>query len=622
MAAENINLLPYQEPHVNKLISILNKSHCALDQSPTGLGKTYTAVYLSLLSGLPLFVVCPAAAKETVWAEILMQYNVPVYDLISYEHLRGRKSKYVIKSEQYKNKFHTTAVMDEIIKKGALFVFDEAHKLKNSTAQNASVMTIGNAVKNNFYRHDAARGGKRTRMLFLSATIYDKPEHAYNIFKALGYQNEHKIITGKKILNNILNYYGEESVQGLNYKLSNNGEIAAGMKKLFNHISSTMIGRLETDLYLDKVFLDMSEEIVQDFMDTIEELNMLLVKTGTPQLKDITKCLIQIQLLKAQGMAEEAMKILDSNPNAKVILFCDYKSVMKKVTYLLEAYEPQLLVSELKSNERVDLISNFQEDNNDTRLIITSTGISGVGVSLHDIHGNRPRYVLLMPNFKATDIQQAFGRIYRYGSKSDAYVKILYGPSNSMINDLKQEADANIYGPGALEVRVMDNLHTKSSYIKEINKDQIKSGIKFSCDVQDPQARTPEEIAAELKLTRQALKQKERRGGAEEEFEDYDDLKDCDEEPQGPEGFMPKQQPRAVHLTPQEIRANALEKRLNAAKQQQQSKTLANSDISDSIEEVKKLIKNNEQRKQYISRQKAENNINILDEGKIDDILK
>lgn len=520
MAAEKLNLLPYQEPHVKQLISILNKSHCALDQSPTGLGKTFTSVYLSLISGLPLFVVCPASAKETVWEEVLARYQVPVYDLVSYEHLRGSKSKYLIKSKEFKNKFQTSMVMDQIIKKGALFVFDEAHKLKNSTSQNASVMAISNAIKNNFYNHEAKQRGKRSRLLFMSATIYDKPEHAYNIFKALGYQNEHKIVAGKAILNNILNYYGEESVKGLNYKLSHNGEVAEGMLLLFKHIGSTMVGVLDTKLYLDKVFLDMSEEVVQDFMDTIEELNMLLVRSGTPQLKDITRCLIQIQLLKAQGMAEEAMKILDSNPRAKVILFCDYKPVTKKVTHLLADYQPALLVSELKPKERVEVIEQFQQDNNDSRLIITSTGISGVGVSLHDIHGNRERYVLLMPNFKATDIQQAFGRIYRYGSKSDAYVKLLYGPSDKMLNQLKGNPTDDIYGPGALEIRVMNNLHTKSSYIKLLNEEQLKSGIKFSCDVKEPERQSPEMIAANLKITKRALQNK--KNGDDDVFGDLD----------------------------------------------------------------------------------------------------
>ncbi|NBQ65785.1 MAG: hypothetical protein EBT95_09730, partial [Verrucomicrobia bacterium] len=50
----------------------------------------------------------------------------------------------------------------------------------------------------------------------------------------------------------------------------------------------------------------------------------------------------------------------------------------------------------------------------------------GVGVSLHDENGIRPRSSLICPTYSAIDLKQALGRIHRAGAKSKAVQRIIF----------------------------------------------------------------------------------------------------------------------------------------------------------------------------------------------------
>jgi hypothetical protein len=70
------------------------------------------------------------------------------------------------------------------------------------------------------------------------------------------------------------------------------------------------------------------------------------------------------------------------------------------------------------------MLADFQDDSHHIMLCQIQSG--GVGVSLHDTHGKRPRSSLICPTYSAIDLKQALGRIHRAGAKSKAVQRIIF----------------------------------------------------------------------------------------------------------------------------------------------------------------------------------------------------
>ena len=74
-------------------------------------------------------------------------------------------------------------------------------------------------------------------------------------------------------------------------------------------------------------------------------------------------------------------------------------------------------------HRRQTSIVEFQADKIHTLALQTAAG--GVGISLHDTHGNRPRHSLISPGENSRDLIQVLGRNRRDGQKSPAFRTII-----------------------------------------------------------------------------------------------------------------------------------------------------------------------------------------------------
>lgn len=68
-------------------------------------------------------------------------------------------------------------------------------------------------------------------------------------------------------------------------------------------------------------------------------------------------------------------------------------------------------------------IEKFQSD--EARVIIVNSEAGGISVSLHDTHGDFPRYGLVFPVFSAQTFEQLTGRFRRDGAKTPAFYELL-----------------------------------------------------------------------------------------------------------------------------------------------------------------------------------------------------
>ena len=119
----------------------------------------------------------------------------------------------------------------------------------------------------------------------------------------------------------------------------------------------------------------------------------------------------------------------------------------------------------------------------------------GVGISLHDIHGNHPRMSIISPSWSGQEMRQTLGRIHRAGSKTPAIQKIVYVAKTyeeQMCNIIKtklrnidalNDGDLNEYNLEKIDYEennnvikndikddIKDDAKPKKKYVKKINK--------------------------------------------------------------------------------------------------------------------------------------------------------
>ena len=85
--------LPFQVPHIANLERILKTNAVGLDCSSTGCGKTFTALFVALLLGLCVFVVCPKSVVPS-WSDAARGVGMRgsrLLGIASYESLKRGK---------------------------------------------------------------------------------------------------------------------------------------------------------------------------------------------------------------------------------------------------------------------------------------------------------------------------------------------------------------------------------------------------------------------------------------------------------------------------------------------------------------------------------------------------
>jgi hypothetical protein len=188
--SKQLTLLPHQEKHARKIELTFQLSRWYIDGSSMGSGKTYVTSYLAKKHGLSLFVVAPKSALS-VWHGIAKEYDIPVVAIMTYEGLRGRagcgagpkdpkawlRTNRFTRSRCQELKYVAASRLRTLLsskKHGLLFIFDESQRVKNKSITAKAVRAIARALV-----HDAPAKNK-SRIAFLSASPFDKPEHVIN----------------------------------------------------------------------------------------------------------------------------------------------------------------------------------------------------------------------------------------------------------------------------------------------------------------------------------------------------------------------------------------------------------------------------------------------------------
>ena len=440
-----IELWESQISHFERIRDIITIWHAYIDTSPMGAGKTIVTLAICAVFKLNLVVVGPLSTLS-MWEEACFTYGIRLISAMTYQKFAGTKKggckhQFLIKMD---DSYVATEYLRALIQDGTLFVFDEMHNLKNpDTAQLKASHTVAKSVV-------AMNCGSRISLL--SATPCDKMKHTQSIMKMLGIikntnlynydpSTKHYELLGIKDLITYCDSVDKITSEAIHRTVTVTRrtcdrlcyDLYQGIVK--NKLSSCMpLPKIEAMKDARNGYYEMNTadvEIIKDSEAALRKATHYQEETGTVTIgtgswAEITKAQMGLESGKLNTMVRLAKEKLDCNPDNKVILYVWYIDSIKLLQEHLKEYHPLVMYGKTPLAQRTEMIKLFQEDASSYRLIISNAKVGGIGISLDDRSGTKPRYMFMIPSYNFIDMHQASGRIHRGTTKSNATVRFVY----------------------------------------------------------------------------------------------------------------------------------------------------------------------------------------------------
>jgi superfamily II DNA or RNA helicase len=415
------NLLPHQTVHVGRMIRYFKpgalktktKTETFLDASPTGTGKTYTAMAFCALMGYSPIVVCPKSVIH-VWHEVAAIFKVREPLISSYEQMITGKTN------RYNKDTSTWTLADHQI-----VIFDEAHRCKNSDTLHSQLLM---SLK-----------GRRIKILLLSATIADTLS-AFSNFGCL------------------LDFYGRPSIfhkwitrVSRDLKLP---PMAALNRCIFPKYGSRM--RLtvspQSEIRTHCFKMNNADKIAEQYH--IIESSYAFRKAQTldagSALARIVRARQAIELLKVPTFLD--LIRLNRDKGRSVVMFVNFNETLHLLGQELQV--TCMIHGEQSQEERINAVAAFQS--NEEKIILCNIRAGGIGISLHDLHGGHPRVSIISPTWSAQDFLQCTGRIDRVCAQTATIQKV-------------------IFCAGTVEKRICDTLKKKILNLSLLNDGDLEA---------------------------------------------------------------------------------------------------------------------------------------------------
>jgi hypothetical protein len=402
----------------------------SLEASVAGFGKTYVASFVAKQMGAPMAVLCPKAVIPH-WEQAAEDVGVPITFVTNYEQPRiivphkwrskrtahGKQSANMTEINRIKAAKEVSFPHGKWLVRGkryqwlvtppTLMVFDEVHRCKSSKTQNAKLLQAASA--------------QNIPTLMMSATTAENPMDLYMAGYALGLHD------GADFLSWASQYGVRPDGFGFEFKGSRkdlarlNDELfpSFGHRKTFDEIPG--FPDTQIDLYpvsddgaaqkFDKIFEKVAE---------LEEKSQEAIAAVTQRLRAR-----QIsELCKVPAIAELVQESVLAGNSA--VVFLNFTESITQLLRQLKAIASQVCTVQGGQNPkfREQAIQDFQKDL--AHVLVCQISAGGVGISLHDTRGNRPRETFISPPDNARDLIQALGRVRRDGAKSPSIQHIMY----------------------------------------------------------------------------------------------------------------------------------------------------------------------------------------------------
>ena len=440
---DQVILRDSQKENVDRHLTTLNFSPFTNENSVMGAGKTHMASYIIKKMGFKrVITICPNSVTGT-WINVDKTYGLGISHILTYESLAGKTGcelnhKLLVRTDD--ENYQISQYLIELIQEGVFVILDEFQKIKNSTTNNYK------AVK--AIVHYICTKPSKSRVMFLSASPFDDDKQKISFLRMVGIINHRKLYNrgkaeGSQELKDFCFRIDPEETNEVLRKhptlAGREAETTCAIlyeRVICKHLSSAAPPpEINSDFSLDckNGYYNMSASGSEKLSSAIEMLNEA-VKRGLKSetnWSNITKSLVYIEIAKIEIFVNQATKLLESNPNCKVGIMVSFNGPKSIIADLLAKYQPLILDGSTKASVRNDIVTKFQQPNNDHRLLICNIIVASLGLDLHDTNGNHPRFFFASSCYRAMILHQATHRIYRDGVKSKPYMRFVFGKCGS-----------------------------------------------------------------------------------------------------------------------------------------------------------------------------------------------
>jgi SWI/SNF-related matrix-associated actin-dependent regulator 1 of chromatin subfamily A len=440
--------LEHQKEAVQKLVE--NRKFILADDM--GLGKTTSTIIAALESGSKkVLIICPATLKIN-WKREIENYSDKTVYIAEGKNFSTDADFVIINYDIIKN-FHDTKKKGESQILDANFdlvVVDEAHYIKNATAQRTKL--INDLVKK-VDRLWLLTGTPMTsrpidyfNLLSLIESPVAKNWMAYAIRYCQGYQFN---VGGRKVWN----VMGASNLEELRDRTS-----GLTLRRLKENVLD-LPDKIITPVYL-RLKSKMYEEIMGEYYDWYDK-NPEESKSLTVQFTKLTKIRQVIADEKISQTIELAENIVEQGK--KVIIFCNFTDSLNKICEHFGKAAVKVDGS-MSKPERQHSVDSFQE-NDKIKVFVGNIKAAGVGITLTAAEA----VIMNDLSFLPSDHAQAEDRAYRYGQKNNVlvYYPIFENTIEGIIYDIlnkKKQVIATVMGDIKNDVDLVEEI------MKQINE--------------------------------------------------------------------------------------------------------------------------------------------------------
>ena len=422
--------LEHQKEAIQKLVE--NKKFILADDM--GLGKTTSTIIAALESGAKkVLIICPATLKIN-WKREIENYSQKTVFIAEGKNFSTEHDFVIINYDIIKN-FHDVKKKDDsqIFRADFdLVVVDEAHYIKNATAQRTKL--INDIVK------------KVDRIWLLTGTpMTSRPIDYYNLLS----------LVDSPVAKNWM-AYAIRYCQGYQFNVGGrkvwNVMGASNLEELRDRTLGLTLRRLKEDVLdlpdkiITPVYLRLKskeyEEVMGEYYNWYEK-NPEESKSLTVQFTKLTKVRQIIADEKIAQTIELAENIIEQDK--KVIIFCNFTDSLNKIVEHFGKSAVKVDGS-MSKPERQHSVDSFQE-NDKIKVFVGNIKAAGVGLTLTAAEA----VIMNDLSFLPSDHAQAEDRAYRYGQKNNVlvYYPIFENTIEGIIYDIlnnKKQVIATVMG--------------------------------------------------------------------------------------------------------------------------------------------------------------------------------
>ncbi len=378
----------------------------------------------------------------------------------------------------------------QLCKRGVFFIFDESHHVKNHTSsQSRLAISMVRTAKR--YRdtcrvalvsHTPGESDLHAYNLLQMAGVMTRPELIHHIPFTRDYEYEEHGLGELIRLCLAIDPSQREFIENMLFRICKKKALEM-CKSLYQRVirqrltfsmiapeESYKVERLNAFLEIDPEQLANMEHGVDVLARAVDYRNGEVGDRADWDLANVALGIRAIERAKLPAIARYVVSEYKRNPNKKFIISCgsfgvenqyilqnliyrnktrefyiDIFKMLKKensmwknipsdiINYYLipmlteKVNDADVLNGKTNKNDRLELIRSFQSSSDKTWCLIVTPGLASESISLHDVHGNHPRELIISPTYFFNQIVQGVGRITRIGTKSDCKISLVYG---------------------------------------------------------------------------------------------------------------------------------------------------------------------------------------------------